>query len=1666
MHVVPALLLFWGWLPSSGAACTTAYGGKIHYCKTFQTDYIEGMEILIFEERDVGRINSTVLSSPNLKSVLSLTLKGSKIRTIESGAFQQFKGLGILELQNNSLTTLSPSWFHDPGTLKNLTMANNSIGQLHPEMLDGFSNLEWLNLSLNQITSIHIESFRSLSKMVSLDLSYNKISSLRWQTLSPLNGTLRLGGNPWNCSCAHKDFILFLKELLNASRLTDPTSVTCRYPPDLMGALVWNLTEMNCSLLAPPPLPETGFHKVVLPVLFVVLGGLFFSISMWLIVCILTSRCKNKVTNVTDPERPLRPSSENCAHTSHRHKGSVVSHIRQDRLIGSAHLRHEITEGSAMQTECPENLNEKGRDLERFLHSDMKTSKSEPLVFPLGVSAPVLDAFIFGEMVFSTEHVTSQTSAYKQDPTSPKNTVTVQNLEAARFHPAGKLYSENKGGLCGNPIDNVTGETGLVTYFETDIDSVENTKNASSTRKSQTEGAEPSPEHLVSSGNGNPSTFAKKCKTWSTFCRDDELIVNPAECPRVPRTEINPSVGKGEEIAETSGSNLEEEGNSEPRGRNLTDVGPGNYDIGDEGHKLKDVTTWQILQESKDHRTESRIEEGPYRRQHQGPSKKTTTRPKEIRSSLAHEKFWKYHKNCCDEFNPCQTASKVLKISEKREQRTEELKQEPPSDDELLEEIPSLPLLLSIPSESKPLTNPALSSRKTCISLPNLGVYDNHNSSVICAHFTEPVLVQDETGNKKISKVVSVLNTELPVIELPAEDIVSQKRLAEGSPSKTKLPFVDVLSEGLIKAESGLYDVSGTSGPTSGNNAKVTNSLEQDVQSRKPDLRVLNGQAQDFLSYDSNCQNINAPPRVMLREDDLSQGVVPTSNLEVPAINLQTESPLRNEIRYTLHLPTIDVPSGDNTIGRISLQDDLPEKLDIPIVVDRMEKFNDISLDVRIFHNDWLPKIVGLPTTEVQSEALAINESNPSDILQSHLGLFAISEPPEDKRFDESKTVKPGKQKGKRYVKAKSCPVLSAKPNIETEHRNPNGVKFKSDQGSKTIDLRNNMIAPSASTTIKASQETMNTGSQESPMSSKEQELGPDLNLSSETQLTPSDSYPHSFEDGDEISEWPKSADLLKRSSTISLSSKYDILESSPLLPCKDDNEYPTIVDNGHNVVNSDFCTCGMENSGYTNVLNDHKAEDGNSKVSSPEECTGDKYMIEDTLHTCNTLEETSERNSKLPSEKEMTDGPRPPQRSSLDAEVMDNQTTEHTNLMQVLTRKNSEGSSHTSSVQDVSHQFSLAFNGQREDLDEHEDPSDNVTSSIVTQDQTTQPKVPRSNDKETKNQQKVFETGRDQVIQHVKLENTLTEHSTNDLGMSYFINEENRPIDVDESGSLSESDCKSADALTYGRQKVKNRQEDDYGGIEETHIFDLKKQSSLQSRSKDLTSKIRKTIGGQKRVTNKTSKTENIIAPCVQDDHKDYISTRLLRRSFQTIFPVSVKTPCPQVGDKLNALSLREQPFDPEIINPPRDLLDTLNQNNFTSTHFEEPSKRMTDAIEYLTSLYARNPRLKVSQDSYDVPGKDDKTIEDIRVLAKLQFCKVSGGFIVDAQKTETPYIIEEPTKDPILSTSKSDDPYIPPSKDELKADDELAVLNIMYTIKKSLELSTTYDTDDVTDT
>ncbi|XP_019331179.1 uncharacterized protein LOC106738249 isoform X1 [Alligator mississippiensis] len=267
---------------------------KEYFCSSIPTDFPEGLTSVIFVVTKIGVLNSTVFNSPSLKSVTSLALANSGITKIEPGAFYAFQSLTKLSLYQNNLTTTMASWLSKPERLENLTLSQNIIQGIGPSMLSHFSNLTTLHLANNRINMIAVGSLKHLSKLTYIDLSGNNLSTLTRNVFIGLRPPrMKLGDNPWNCSCELQDFGFFLQELMNASLLEDASSVTCQSPAGMKGVSVWNISDFNCSPELPSPFLTSVFHKVGLPLVLMCLA--FLSFLLLLLLLWVVKRDKKQV---------------------------------------------------------------------------------------------------------------------------------------------------------------------------------------------------------------------------------------------------------------------------------------------------------------------------------------------------------------------------------------------------------------------------------------------------------------------------------------------------------------------------------------------------------------------------------------------------------------------------------------------------------------------------------------------------------------------------------------------------------------------------------------------------------------------------------------------------------------------------------------------------------------------------------------------------------------------------------------------------------------------------------------------------------------------------------------------------------------------------------------------------------------------------------------------------------------------------------------------------------------------------------------------------------------------------------------------------------------------------------------------------------------------------
>ncbi|TFK08495.1 protein FAM188A [Platysternon megacephalum] len=343
--VIFELILIWGLMKTSRFQCVLE---KEYFCSSIPNDFPEGLTSVLFVVTKIGVINSSVFNSPNLKSVTSLALANSGITRIEPEAFYAFHSLTKLSLYQNNLTTVMASWLSKPGHLENLTVSQNVIQEISHHMLSSFSNLTTLNLASNRIHMIAGGSLKNLSKLTFIDLSGNNLSTLTRNVFSGLSSPImKLGDNPWNCSCELQDFGFFLQELMNTSVLEDASSVVCQSPQALKGIPVWNISDFNCPPILISPSLENDFYKVGLPAMLLCL--VLFSFLLLLLL----------LWKVKQDKKQVQPGKEATVENSHE---KLTGHLnRMTERLKSRGLSDEKVQTTVKIDKTQQNRMQKTR---------------------------------------------------------------------------------------------------------------------------------------------------------------------------------------------------------------------------------------------------------------------------------------------------------------------------------------------------------------------------------------------------------------------------------------------------------------------------------------------------------------------------------------------------------------------------------------------------------------------------------------------------------------------------------------------------------------------------------------------------------------------------------------------------------------------------------------------------------------------------------------------------------------------------------------------------------------------------------------------------------------------------------------------------------------------------------------------------------------------------------------------------------------------------------------------------------------------------------------------------------------------------------------------------------------------------------------------------------
>lgn len=137
-------------------------------------------------------------------SSTEVSLDRNNISEIYSSSFVGLIYLRVIHLDHSGITTLANNSFIGLLQLKTLYLNNNELQEINRGVFNKLWNLTELHLEYNKIAYIEEGAFSSLTSLSALFLDHNLLISLPKSATNHFFwslSNLRLGENPWNCSC-------------------------------------------------------------------------------------------------------------------------------------------------------------------------------------------------------------------------------------------------------------------------------------------------------------------------------------------------------------------------------------------------------------------------------------------------------------------------------------------------------------------------------------------------------------------------------------------------------------------------------------------------------------------------------------------------------------------------------------------------------------------------------------------------------------------------------------------------------------------------------------------------------------------------------------------------------------------------------------------------------------------------------------------------------------------------------------------------------------------------------------------------------------------------------------------------------------------------------------------------------------------------------------------------------------------------------------------------------------------------------------------------------------------------------------------------------------------------------------------------------------------------
>ncbi|KAM9326547.1 toll-like receptor 4 [Gastrophryne carolinensis] len=208
-----------------------------------------------------------------------------------------FCGLHNLEELHVSYSTFAPdilsSAFQNLSQLLYLDLSSCKLQHIPEETFESLKLLQMLDLSKNELIQLPLSMFISLNALKILDISANnfQVLSMKESQLLTIIPKVDLSQNPYDCSCTHKTFLLWVKEQRNKG-LNFSNHMTCQTPEHLQGSLLSDV-NLNCSWSS---YIFAGALGILISTLLAVLVYWLYFKKCFLLFCLCTQNYKKSVT--------------------------------------------------------------------------------------------------------------------------------------------------------------------------------------------------------------------------------------------------------------------------------------------------------------------------------------------------------------------------------------------------------------------------------------------------------------------------------------------------------------------------------------------------------------------------------------------------------------------------------------------------------------------------------------------------------------------------------------------------------------------------------------------------------------------------------------------------------------------------------------------------------------------------------------------------------------------------------------------------------------------------------------------------------------------------------------------------------------------------------------------------------------------------------------------------------------------------------------------------------------------------------------------------------------------------------------------------------------------------------------------------------------------------